>query len=84
MQIDQKPVFKAALQCISDIARSNDFKLYNKLTPVFNQLIQYVHGNIDRELKTEILRCFGDLSLGLKDHGEIFVDTLISISNECF
>lgn len=69
LQIDQKPVFKAALQCISDISRSNEFKMFNKVTPVFIQLIRYVQSNIDRDLKTEILRCFGDLSLGLKDYG---------------
>lgn len=84
MQIEQKPVFKAALQCISDISRSNEQTVAQKVSPVFRQLIQYVQSNIDRELKTEILRCFGDLSLALKDHGEMFVDTLISISNECF
>lgn len=69
MQIEQKPVFKAALQCISDISRSNEQTVAKKVSPVFSQLIQYVQSNIDRELKTEILRCFGDLSLALKDHG---------------
>jgi hypothetical protein len=82
--IEQKAVFKAALACISDISRNHEHKITNKLTPVFQRLIEHMHNPIDRELKTEILKCFGDLCLGLKNFGEMFVATLISISDECF
>lgn len=65
--IDQKPTFRSALTCIQDISRNNEHRLVGKLTPVFLKLIEYMHQNIEKELKTEILRCFGDLTLGLKN-----------------
>ena len=43
-----------------------------------------MHTNIDRDLKTDILKGFGDLILGLKKYGENFVETLINISENCF
>ena len=75
--VDQKPIFKSALTCIQDIARNNEHKLIGKLTPVFLKLIEYMHDNIERELKTEILRCFGDLTLGLKNFSEMYIDNLL-------
>lgn len=39
---------------------------------------------IDRELKTDILKCFGDLALGLKRYTENYLDTIIEITENCF
>jgi hypothetical protein len=47
-------------------------------------MIRYMSENIDRELKTEILKSLGDLFLGLKRYGEKYIDTIISISSNCF
>jgi hypothetical protein len=82
--IEQKPLFKAALSCISDISRTYENEIVTKITSVFNKLIAFMYNNIDREIKTDILKCFGDLILGLKRYGETFVDTLLAISGNCF
>lgn len=82
--VDQKPTFKAALNCIADIARCDDSTVMAKLSPVFSRLVEIMHTSSDRELKTEILNCFGDLSIGLKSYGEVFIDTIIQICNDCF
>jgi hypothetical protein len=42
-----------------------------------------MHSPIDRDLKTEILRCFGDLALGIKNYSEIFVGRILEICDEC-
>lgn len=65
-QVDQKPLFKTTLTCISDIARNHEQHVADKIIKVFNILVEYMQKNIDRDLKTEILKCFGDLALGLK------------------
>jgi len=43
-----------------------------------------MHENIDRQLKSDILRCFGDLVLGLKEYAAMYLETVITISNSCF
>jgi len=35
--------------------------------------------NIDSDIKTEILKCFGDLSLGLKSQTEPYLETILEI-----
>jgi hypothetical protein len=47
-------------------------------------MVHYMHTDIDKDVKSQIIRCFGDLSLGLKNCVEGFVETLLSISDECF
>lgn len=82
--VDQKPVFKAALNCIADISRCDESRVVNKLSPVFDQLVTLMRNCHDREVKTEILNCFGDLSIGLKTYGDVFMGTLLQICNDCF
>lgn len=82
--VDQKPTFRGALTCIQDIARNNEHSLVGKLVPVYQKMIGYMHSNIDRELKTEILRCFGDLTLGLKTYAEGHIKVLLEICGDCF
>jgi hypothetical protein len=84
--VEQKLVFKAALNCIADIARCEESRaMQAKLAPVFEKLVKLMHNNtIDREIKINILDCFGDLSIGLKAYDDNFVNTLINICNECF
>lgn len=77
----QKDTFKAALNCLADFARSNDNRIINRLTPFFQKLVQYMHTGIEKDVKSQIIRCFGDLSLGLKNCVEGFVETLLSISD---
>lgn len=81
--VEQKPVFKAALNCIADIARCEEGRtIQGKLAPVFEKLVKLMHNNtLDREIKIDILNCFGDLSIGLKAYDDNFVNTLINISN---
>lgn len=81
--VEQKPIFRGALTCIQDIARNNEHRIVGKLTTVFQRLVQYMHNSIDRELKTEILRCFGDLTLGLKSYAEMYVESLLKICDDC-
>ena len=81
--IEQKPIFRGALTCIQDIARNNEHRIIGKLTTVFQKLIQYMHNSIERELKTEILRCFGDLTLGLKSYAEMYVENILKICDDC-
>lgn len=81
--VEQKLTFKGALTCVQDIARNNENRLSGKLTPVFQTLMQYMHNSIDRELKTEILRCFGDITLGLKTFAEVYVDNILQICDDC-
>ena len=65
--VDQKLLFKATLSCLSDIARNHDHYIADKLNFVFGRLVDIMKSHaIDRDIKTEILKCFGDLSLGLK------------------
>lgn len=40
--------------------------------------------SIDRELKTDILKCFGDLALGLKKYTESYIDPILEITQNCF
>jgi hypothetical protein len=82
--VDQKPTFKAALNCIADISRCDEAKVVARLVPVFQQLVTLMHNSHDREIKTEILNCFGDLSIGLKNNGDSIVPMLIQICNDCF
>jgi hypothetical protein len=82
--LNQKDTFKAALNCLADFARSNDSRVTNRLTPFFQKMVHYMHTDIDKDVKSQIIRCFGDLSLGLKNCVEGFVETLLSISDECF
>ena len=49
---DQKPLFKSVLTCIADLARNHETQLIHKITSVFTKLLQYMHENIDREIKT--------------------------------
>ncbi len=63
----QKDTFKAALNCLADFARSNDSRITNRLAPFFQKLVHYMHTGIDKDVKSQIIRCFGDLSLGLKN-----------------
>lgn len=65
--LHQKETFRAALNCLADFARSNDSRITNRLAPFFQKLVQYMHSDIDKDLKSQIIRCFGDLSLGLKN-----------------
>ena len=67
--VEQKGIFKATLTCISDISRNHENKITGKLTSVFDKLIYSMSHIVDRDLKTEILKCFGDISLGLKNYG---------------
>jgi hypothetical protein len=84
--VEQKLVFKAALNCIADIARCEEGRaIQSKLVPVFERLVKLIHNNtLDREIKIDILNCFGDLSIGLKAYDDAFVNTLVNICNECF
>lgn len=41
--IDQKPIFKAALSCVSDIARNQESEIADKLNLVFEKLVRYMH-----------------------------------------
>ena len=82
--LNQKDTFKAALNCLADFARSNDSRITNRLAPFFQKMVHYMHTDIDKDVKSQIIRCFGDLSLGLKNCVEGFVETLLSISDECF
>ena len=53
---------------------------YQKISMVFGRLMEIMRSNVDRELKVDILKCFGDLCLGLKDYAENYVDTLLDIT----
>ena len=78
--VDQKLLFKATLSCLSDIARNHEHYIAQKLNFVFSKLVDIMrHQNIDRDIKTEILKCFGDLSLGLKTQTEPYLDTILEI-----
>ena len=50
---------------------------------VFQKLVQYMHENIDRDLKTEILKCFGDLSLGMKNYCVDYIAQILEIVDNC-
>jgi hypothetical protein len=78
-QVEQKPLFKATLTCISDIARNQEHYVADKIVKVFSILVDYMQKNIDRDLKADILKCFGDLALGLKKATERYLDTLLEI-----
>lgn len=39
---------------------------------------------IEREIKTDILKCFGDLSLGLKRQSEPYLGKILEIIENCF
>ena len=42
-----------------------------------------MHENIDRDLKTEILKCFGDLSLGMKNYCIDYIIPILEIVDNC-
>lgn len=40
-------------------------------------LIDYMQQSIERDLKTKILMCFGDLALGVRKYCDPYIDTLL-------
>jgi hypothetical protein len=46
--VDQKPTFKAALNCIADIARCDERRVTSYLSPIFQKLINIMHNSNDR------------------------------------
>lgn len=82
--VEQKILFRATLSCISDIARNHEQHIIEKLTGVFSKLVGMMKHNLDRDLKTDILKCFGDLALGLKKYTEVFLDNILEICGDCF
>lgn len=76
--IEQKILFKAALSCISDLSRIYETEISHQTANVFNRLLNFMYlPNIDREIKTEILRGFGDLQLGLRKYGVVFIQKIL-------
>ena len=83
--VDQKNTFKAAIACVADVARIMGRDVMEHTQMIMNKMVNYMHNiGIDRELKSEIMKCFGDLFLGVKGYGEGFVQTVIDISDKCF
>ena len=83
--IDQKTTFKAAISCVADISRIMGREVMVKSQHIMNKMVEYMHSKqVDRELKSEIMKCFGDLFLGVKGYGEKFVGSIIDISDKCF
>ena len=63
---DQKQLFKATLTCIGDLARNQEQHITEKIMGIFDVLLRLMRENLDKDVKIEILKGFGDLSLGLK------------------
>jgi hypothetical protein len=82
--VDQKPLFKATLTCVSDIARNHEQVIVEKVSRVFDRLVKIMNANIERDLKVDILKCFGDLALGLKRYTEQFLEIILKICESCF
>jgi hypothetical protein len=82
--VEQKVLFKTAINCLGDVSRSYQTEIVEKVIHVFKRLLNYIRDNIDRELKIYILSCFGDLTLGLKRYSECFLSDILIISDNCF
>ena len=81
---DQKLIFKATLTCIGDLARNQEQHITEKILEIFEVLLRMMRENLDKDVKTEILKGFGDLALGLKKNTEKFLDPLLEITSSCF
>lgn len=46
--VEQKATFKAALNCVADIARCDETRVISKLSPIFQQLVAVMHQSTDR------------------------------------
>ena len=82
--VEQKPLFRATLSCIADVSRNCQNVIVDKIIQVFKVLVNYMQQNIERDLKTDILKCFGDLALGMKKYTDAYIDTVLEICQNCF
>ena len=83
-QVDQKPIFEAAIACVSDCTRVMKDQYADKVQLVFDKLIAFMHQPINRDTKSKILKSFGDLFLGAKNYGSASLPPVMDICSKCF
>lgn len=49
-----------------------------------SRLLGLIHENIDRNLKSYILSCIGDLALGMGPMTEAFIKDILNVVDICF
>ena len=61
------------MQCVGDYSRTYTESFMEKGNEIMARVLSLIHQNIDRNLKTYLLSCIGDLALGLGSMTEAYI-----------